>query len=347
MPTKKRIVLCTDGTWNRPDELDRGVPAPTNVSKLACAIAREDASGVPQIVYYHSGVGSEGNILDHVVGGAFGVGVDRIIEDNYRFVAQNYADGDELWLFGFSRGAYIARSTAGLIRNAGLLRPDALDHIPEAVALYRRADAASAPDGPDARAFRQRFARDIGIHCIGVWDTVGALGIPRHVLPLFESALSPDMGGRVSRYEFHDNKLSSTVKNAFHALAIDEHRKPFEPSVWIGQSDALGQRLEQAWFAGAHSNVGGGYADHGLSDIALGWMIERAASCGLAVGTPPGMQPSVKGAIVNSFTPLYEIFGRLERSIQLGVGGQFVHPSVEDRLRDATLDYHPQNLPRS
>jgi uncharacterized protein (DUF2235 family) len=345
MPTQKRIVLCSDGTWNRPDELDNGSPAPTNVYKLACAISREDSRGMPQVVYYHTGVGAEGNIIDHVVGGAFGDGIDRIIEDGYRFLAQNYAVGDEIWLFGFSRGAYMARSTAGLIRNVGILHPEALGRLHEAVSLYRRADSASAPEGAEARRFREQYAREAPVHFIGVWDTVGALGIPTHILPLLDPVVEK-IDCRVSRYEFHDNVLSSRVLNAFQALAVDEHRKPFEPSVWQGQGTAVPtQRLEQVWFPGVHSNVGGGYADHGLSDLALQWMIEKASSCGLAVKPPQDMKPNAAGQMRDSMTLLYEMFGPVEREIKLGTSGQALHSSVGARIGDAALDYHPHNVP--
>src|SRR3954469_15317001 len=115
----RRLVVCADGTWNQPAEDDHGVPAPTNVVKLQQAIRAVDSKGVSQIVYYHKGVGTN-DLLDHVAGGAFGEGLDDIIKDCYQFLVNNYADGDEVYLFGFSRGAYTARSLAGLIRNSGL-----------------------------------------------------------------------------------------------------------------------------------------------------------------------------------------------------------------------------------
>lgn len=260
-----RLVVCCDGTWNRPDQ-----QSPTNVSKLALAVAPADEGGGAQALYYHRGVGTRP--ADRIAGGAFGFGLSRNVRDCYRFVVETYEPGDELFFFGFSRGAFTARSTVGLIRNAGILRREHAGRIDEAYALYRARDPARAPTGLEAEMFRRSFAHDgVRVAFVGVWDTVGALGIPG----------VPAVVARV-RWGFHDTKLSSYVDHAYHALAIDERRRPFAATLWERQPHAEGQMLEQVWFAGAHSDVGGGYPDPSLSEIPLLWMAERARACGLA-----------------------------------------------------------------
>src|SRR5215217_600642 len=131
----KHLIVCCDGTWNRPDQIDRGVAAPTNVAKLALALADTDAAGNRQLLHYQAGVGTRR--WEHLTGGGLGVGLSRNVIECYRFVVDNYEPGDELYFFGFSRGAFTARSLAGLVRNAGILRPGHRDLIEEAYALYR------------------------------------------------------------------------------------------------------------------------------------------------------------------------------------------------------------------
>lgn len=268
----KRLVVCCDGTWNRPDQVADGVAAPTNVSKLALGVAREDGSGIRQLLYYQQGVGTRP--LERIRGGAFGLGLSRNVRACYRFLVESYSPGDELYLFGFSRGAFTARSTVGLVRNAGILRPEHADRIPDAYRLYRsRADPAK-PLGLEAQIFRRMHSHEeLSVHFVGVWDTVGALGIP------IDGVRLPFL---TRRWTFHDTELSSRVSHAYHALAIDERRAPFKPTLWRRQDHASGQKLEQVWFSGAHCDVGGGYRETGLSDIALLWMVERARAAGLA-----------------------------------------------------------------
>jgi uncharacterized protein (DUF2235 family) len=224
----KRLVVCCDGTWNQ-----WGQGHPTNVVKTARAIAPSAPGAtpgqtIPQIVFYDEGVGT-GNFIDRLRGGMFGYGLDSNIEDAYRFLVNNYEPGDEVYLFGFSRGAYTARSTAGLIRKCGLLKKRNGDRIGQALELYRRRD--SSADADDAKSFRaayshpepaplpgERYAFVLRIHFIGVWDTVGALGIPLPSLQWIPWN---------NRYKFHDETLSSTVRNAFHAVSIDEQRGSF------------------------------------------------------------------------------------------------------------------------
>lgn len=289
----KRLVVCCDGTWNTPDQA-----CPTNVTKLASAIAPEGQDGREQRVLYLRGVGTR--TWQRLRGGAFGIGLSRNVKDAYRFLVDNYDPGDELFLFGFSRGAFTARSTAGLIRKAGVLtRPNA-DRVDQAYALYR--ERLTHPRGVEAQLFRRSFSLETRIRMIGVWDTVGALGIPVAGLRRL-NALD-------RRWQFHDTDLSTTVDAAFHAVSIDEQRKSFSPTLWQQQPDAQGQQLEQVWFAGAHCDVGGGYAQSGLSDLALLWMADRARACGLAFqpdAFPAISTPAERAEIVVRPDPFGEI----------------------------------------
>ncbi len=203
------------------------------------------------------------------------------MKDTYRFIVANFEPDDELFFFGFSRGAFTARSTAGLVRNAGILRSKYADRLDAAYALYR--DRTAHPRGTESQLFRRSYSHETRIRFIGVWDTVGALAIPLNGLR-WVNAFN-------RRWQFHDTDLSTTVDAAFQALAIDEKRRPFEPAVWRQQENAQHQRLEQVWFAGVHCDVGGGYPDGALADIALLWMADRARFCGL--GLRPDGFPSV------------------------------------------------------
>jgi uncharacterized protein (DUF2235 family) len=202
------------------------------------------------------------------------------VKDTYRFIVENFQPEDELFFFGFSRGAFTARSTAGLVRNAGVLRPECADRLDQAYALYR--DRTAHPRGTESQLFRRSYSHETRIRFLGAWDTVGALGIPLNGLR-WVNAFN-------RRWQFHDTDLSTRVDAAFQALAIDEQRRPFEPALWRQQKDAQDQRLEQVWFAGVHCDVGGGYADAALADVALLWMADRARSCGL--GLRPDAFPS-------------------------------------------------------
>lgn len=344
----RRLIVCADGTWNRPDQRSGGVEAPTNVVKLARAIAPLDANGVSQIVHYEPGVGTH-DAGDKVFGGAFGKGMDDHIRDCYRFLVQNYVAGDELYFFGFSRGAYTVRSLAGLLRNSGLLRLESADQEDEAFALYRDRQDNAHPNGNRSTWFRARHAYPpIAISCIGVWDTVGALGLP---VEFFESLTH-------RKYAFHDVTLSSRVQNAFHALAIDERRKPFAPTLWEQPAEDLGRNwVEQAWFPGVHGNVGGGYADSSLSDIALRWMIDRVTErCGLEVDlrfVDRITKPSPTGELYDSMNLGYQMLGELERQIDARAAAnqkrgintwEYVHESAQLRLTELPSAYRPTNL---
>ena len=335
---RKRIVVCCDGTWNTPDKCRDGVYAITNVARVALGTPLIGADGREQAVYYDKGVGT--GKFDILRGGVFGWGLSRNIRKAYAFLIRCYEPGDDIFLFGFSRGAYTVRSLAGLIRNSGLLKRNFEEKIGEAYELYRRPGGVEKPRSNRMTLFRKSFSHDTRIHFIGVWDTVGALGVPMLINIPFLSR----------RWTFHDVKLSTHVDNAFHALAVDEHRKPLTPAIWEQQADSLAlrrggrpQRLEQVWFAGSHSDVGGGYPENesGLSRLSLEWMAERARECGLEIEIPPETKSLDK--VHDSMTFPYKILHkRMERKIN-GTGHETLHPSVLKRYRDDT-SYCPRNV---
>jgi uncharacterized protein (DUF2235 family) len=287
----KTLVVCCDGTWNQPDEQRHGTKAPTNVAKLALAVAREEGR---QQLFYEPGVGTAPR--ERLAGGAFGYGLSRNIRNCYRFLARAYAPGDAVFLFGFSRGAYTARSLAGLIRNCGILTADDPDVVNSAYAFYRDRTSLTHPTSIQSELFREMHSHPPEpITFIGVWDTVGALGIPGGFPGWTE--LSRVFSGWQKLWGFHDTQLSSQVVNAIQALAIDEQRSAFKPTLWTQGPDAPAtQNLKQVWFTGVHSEVGGGTDDNALSDITLLWMAAEAERAGLtfAAGRPEAGWPEQK-----------------------------------------------------
>ncbi|MCB9480350.1 MAG: DUF2235 domain-containing protein [Desulfobacteraceae bacterium] len=262
----KKIIICFDGTWNTPDDNYDDGDSSTNVWKIYDAILPEDTNGVEQKKWYEEGVGT--SWYNKYFGGVFGVGLSGKIQEAYKYIVETFNDGDDLYIFGFSRGAYSARSLVGLIRNVGLLKPENEELVGEAYSLYRTRDGSA--DSENAKFFKDEYSREIKIHFLGVWDTVGSLGIPLESFGWFSKQY----------YEFHDTRLSGIVQNAFHAVAIDEHRKNYKCTLW-DPVKKINQRMEQVWFAGAHSNIGGGYCDNNLSDISLRWMMDKASESGL------------------------------------------------------------------
>lgn len=285
----KNLVLCFDGTWNG---LPRG--RTTNIGRLAHCLAKGDACARPQIVFYLPGVGTNYR-ADRYLGGAFGLGLTQAMMTGYRFLASNYDEGDKIFIFGFSRGAYAARSLTGMLEFPGLLREGVTSMYTDyASYLYQIHSQAVARGrnpmqegckefGPRGRTRRleenfqsfQLFVRReaVAVSFLGVFDTVGALG---------PNGLRPGANA-------HNVQLSSAVSTARHALAIDEHRLKFVPEIWMVPRDAGEgaktnaqratdpERVKQVWFEGAHSDIGGGSAMfNSLSDTTLLWMLLEA-----------------------------------------------------------------------
>jgi uncharacterized protein (DUF2235 family) len=260
----KRIVFCADGTWDKPKN-------DTNVRKLFNAVdSTPDTSN--QIAFYDDGVGSDGTPFEKLAGGAIGDGLFQKIKDGYKKIMRAYECGDDIFIFGFSRGAYTARSLAGMIAICGLPTSPIDDDtklVNTAFQAYRNKDQRAAL----LAGLNQYGLYDAKIKMVGVWDTVGSLGIPA----LF-GGVDPVL------YGFLDTNLHPDVLNAYQALAIDERRKQFPPTLWTPPSPPVtGQVLEQVWFSGVHCDVGGGYPETGLSDITFGWMLGKAQNLGMQI----------------------------------------------------------------
>lgn len=305
----KHLALFLDGTWADPSSA-------TNVSILHDLVAPYDAQGNEQRPEYNPGVGTGWG--EKLRGGMFGFGLMRNVTEAYTWLAENYADGDRIYLFGYSRGAFTARSVAGVIARCGLAREPDPETIERLSARYRRRDAVTpivrlswlSDDErralPDEDRWVLQHSRRVDVHFIGVWDTVGSLGVP---LPVFRWL--PLIGKYAQR--FHNTNPSTLYKNMFHALAVDENRGPFQAALWtqfskVEAPDGLlkdDQTVEQRWFVGSHGNVGGGGSDNPLAMLPCAWMQQRAIDCGLAftdqIRPDPGAASAEVGDSYHSF----------------------------------------------
>lgn len=331
----KTLFICTDGTWNTADQKDDGVLAPSNVARMARIILSNPDK---QITWYDEGVGTR-NWLDKITGGAFGHGLFENIQQAYRFVVESYRPGDRLVLFGFSRGAYTARSLAGLITRVGILRKKYISNIERVYELYR--DPRSTP-GEIERYSEQFCHADREIDFLGVWDTVGSLGIPLKSLNWTTSWL----------YKFHDTKLSPQVKHAFHAVAIDEKRRSFVPTLWQMDNLSDTQVVEQRWFAGVHSDIGGSYKEKGLSDITLQWMLSKIQEHLPDVELDKDyieqqVKANYKDMLHESRTWIYissKIKPHIRNTQRPNICNQTIDKSVYQRIHCDECNYHPKNI---
>ncbi|TVQ10620.1 MAG: DUF2235 domain-containing protein [Balneolaceae bacterium] len=347
----KRIVICCDGTWNAPDTEIDGLPVKTNVVKIANAVLPADERGTKQMMFYDKGVGTRGGRIRRMIDGATGRGLSDNLLNAYRYLIQNYEPGDQIFMFGFSRGAFTVRSLAGLIRSCGILRINAIDKVDHAFEIYSSRRFDTHPRQVEATMFRKTYSLSdiIPIKFMGVWDTVGALGNPLMLNGIF-----------TERYSFHDHKLSSKVEYAYHAVAIDEKRRHFQAALWEKDPNDTHQTMEQVWFAGVHSNVGGGYTTTGLSDIALEWMAGKASAAGLAL-LPPVCKPNPMQPTADSRKSFYKLipphYRKIDRYCQISgkpaetsqgtsdgkLTCEALHPTVVQKYNDDT-DYRPNNL---
>lgn len=367
----KNIVVCSDGTGNTAIK-----GRATNVFKLYEAIDLGVSSdGVRQIAFYDDGVGTERLRPLAVLGGAFGFGLSRNVRQLYAEIARVYEPGDRLYLFGFSRGAFTVRTLAGLIAACGIVnrRPPICDSdddlrrkVGDAYAAYRdryrtdlmawlRGPASNAPES--VLAFRQRVAVQhdppaapgaepwqVPIEFMGVWDTVDAVGLP---LPHLADLLNTSF----YRFKFPDRRLGPMVRHARHALAIDDERHTFHPVLWDEERETTG-RIEQVWFPGVHSNVGGGYPKQGMSLVALVWMMEEANRLGLRFS---GLDWRLYRERQNVYDKLYDsraglaFFYRYRpRDVHRLCARDHVlpklHVSAIERVVDAPAGYAPGNI---
>ena len=329
----KRLIVCCDGTWQKLDS-----KYPTNVIKIAQAIKPVcDDNVTQQIIFYDEGIGT-GNRLDKITGGAFGWGIDQNIQDVYRFLSLNYQPGDEMYLYGFSRGAYTVRSLAGLIRCSGLLERNKIRQAGKAYEIYR--DDNIKPDDEEAIKFREKNSNQVRITLLGCWDTVGSLGVPDQIpfLPINEWIND--------KYKFHDTILSSIVDNALHAVAIDEIRKVFDVTVMQQNPEYLEQNLKQIWFPGEHGCVGGGSKENiGLSDGALLWMIEESQKLGIEFDVTKvitGINPNPKIPFDNTPKGIFKAAQAHLRRVDENEAS--LHKSVIERWSALGEYYRPKNL---
>lgn len=318
----KNIVICSDGTGNEYGENN------TNVVETY-AICKKLPS---QVVFYDPGVGTGGweyvegkkpgeESLKSLSDQLTGSGLQNNVNDAYRFLMETFETGDRIFLFGFSRGAFTVRSLAGMLYKVGLLPPGNDNLIPYAAKLYNIEGNVDIAHG-----FRDTFSRRCAVHVIGVWDTV--------------SSLVMNAGKRWS-----SGALNPDVKHGYHALSIDEKRKDFPPCLWLDDSTDLarGQTVEQVWFAGVHSDVGGWYDERGLANISLHWMLKQAKAKGLKIDQArlEARTADPYDELHNSRNGIWRLRGTHVRKIP---PGSRVHRSVFERKRRRSNNYRPKNL---
>lgn len=377
---KKRLVVLLDGTWN--DQLDN-----TNVWRMKVMLGPRCKDGAEQRVYYDTGVGTRW--YDRFRGGAFGQGLYENVQQAYQWLMENYDendpdnddDNDEVFLFGFSRGAYTARSLGGMITKCGLLKAGAPLSLSQVYRLYQlgpklrplyhlqylaRNGLNGEPPFNAEEKLLVQYSTRIQIKMIGVWDTVGALGIP---IGLFTGINKRDYG-------FLHTRLSNIFAHCYQALAVDEHRREYDATLWtrftprnpppapVSPPSQSGpkrpkQVVEQRWFPGAHSNVGGGYPNDPLAQLSLQWMQNAAIDAGLQFRamvqlngdehTAPvtdSYRDFLKGAYRFLRSPLYRAISRAAWDVENGrveTVNETIDPSVVRKWRD-DAKYRPENL---
>ncbi len=348
----KNIVICADGTGNL-----GGITPDSNVFKMYNAIDIHHTQQ-RQVTFYDNGVGTAANKYWRGFSGAFGFGFKQNVCDLYRFIAKQYDPGDRVFLFGFSRGAAEVRAFSGFIAAVGLVDGRSLDEdtlrdrVEEAFRVYRSRMPSSIVGEHGV----------IPITCIGVWDTVSALGFPQDwkitglglwmINALF--MVLDRLFDVIFPHRFYNYELTSNVQFAYHALAIDDERQSFSPLVWDERQGGPQTHIEQVWFAGSHSNVGGGYARAGLANVTLEWMMSRVTTQGLFL--KPGVydkvhqDANVHGRLYDSRDGLALYYRYAPRDIQALSHEKVrdpiqVHQSVIERLEEQTANYAPGNLP--
>ncbi len=326
----KNIVVFSDGTGQ-----EGGKGFNSNVYKLFNMV--EDRSA-QQVAFYDRGLGTGWRKL---LGQTTGLGISRNIKDCYRFIFDEFESGDSIYLFGFSRGATTVRSLSGFLHMFGILPKSRPELIDEAYRIYRIGD--SARRLATAQAFVERHhTMWCRVRFLGVWDTVAALGVPIRAIDVALDKLP------MFRHRFHDLKLSPCVENAAHALSIDDERKIFHPTLWDPEIHVDYQKMEQVWFCGVHSDIGGGYAEHQLSDIALEWMLNHAESEGLRIFPKNRLPlaPDVNGRMHDSREGIGKLYRRAPRQWDVKIRGPArLHPSVLERRKNTHNEDSPRYQP--
>lgn len=315
----KNIVICSDGTGNEYGKNN------TNVVELY-SVCKHCAG---QLAFYDPGVGTGGWEYDEELGKlsakadqATGNGLQKNVEDAYRILMSHYESGDRVFLFGFSRGAFTVRALAGMLHKCGLLRPGNENLVTYASKIY------NTHENPEVAAgFGETFSVSCPVHFVGVWDTVESLAMN---------------AGK----KFFDAKLNQEVSYGYQALAIDERRRDFPPSIWNESNVASGQTIEQVWFAGAHADVGGWFDERGLANISLRWMLEKAGQQGLELDHSriAGYEPDPHDKLHESYSGFWRFRGSRRRKIP---DRARVHASVRERMEKESNRYSPKNFPEN
>lgn len=337
-----RLIVCCDGTWNTPDQIEEGVYTPTNVVKIFNAVDESSKeNNIEQIKYYHPGVGAEENLLKKLKDGISGDGINKIIMSAYAWICRNYQPGDDIYIFGFSRGAFTARSISGLITRCKLLdlsdlNDDAAWNGIEKVYNkgYREFNSEKNDDWKKNLKFipLPEGQKKVPIKFIGVWDTVGSFGIPDDfsILNVFDNK---------KRYQFHDTELSDNVEYAMHAVAIDELKASFTPTLWTNITND--SKRKQVWFPGEHGDVGGGRKETGLSDGALLWMIEQAKAAGLVFkeNMVKQIKPDPLGFAHRPVTGIFKLLRTQPRNIPIinNSNREVIHNSALERQQNPPI----------
>lgn len=335
----KKLIVCFDGTWNNPNQEDNGVPAPTNVVKLHNAIAKKDNNDIDQLMYYHPGLGGEGGILKPITGGAFGIGITRHICSAYYWLATNYEEGDKIYMYGFSRGAFTVRSLAGFLKYGLLNLIDIQDKE-----AWKRVHKAFKSGYKQRNTKKQNWAKEdwnffhnsnpLPIHFLGVWDTVGSLGIPDDLELL--NILDPK-----DNWEFFDTKLGNHIQHARHAMALDEIRAGFTVTRWGEIPENVDAK--EVWFPGVHSDIGGGYEHTDLSNGSLLWMMKESEKNGLRFreNIKNTIKTNPLGVLHNSYKGIFSKMRSRPRSIDAMIqkNKNLFHSSALKRQKNSPIEY--------
>jgi uncharacterized protein (DUF2235 family) len=355
---QKRLAIFLDGTWN-------DVSSNTNVWRMRALCAATSKDSKPQLVYYDVGVNG-------FLGGVFGQGLDQNIRLAYEWLIENYNDGDEIFIFGFSRGAFTARSLAGLVALEGVLKAGSPIGLAQLFKRYQKGNEESIWTLKDKEAagdiskltdeekWLLRYSQPTKVKMVGVWDTVGSVGVAAGNIPYISR----------SQFDYLQTGLFLPIQSGYHALAIDEHRSDFAPTLWTVHHyndpnvktapPRLLANVEQRWFVGAHANVGGGYENDLLAQAPLRWMMQKAESHGLSFRSEVSLDgDALKAPIIDSYHSFGEgLYALVSRALNRPIGpephvrengdtdtnvNETIDASVFERWR-ADPTYRPINL---
>ncbi len=354
----KNIILCADGTGNK-----GGYTPDSNVYKLYQAVDIHN-SNTEQIVFYDNGVGTQTNKYIRGLSGAFGFGFRTNVCDLYEYLSRNYLPGDKVYMFGFSRGAATIRALNGFVHACGLIKGQGKGNRKLKAEIRRAMKAYQNPSRKTA------YLSDISLHddlpkieFIGVWDTVSALGFPQRtdavtpVLYLLNKLFMAvgHLSDKLFPHKFYNYELTPNIVTACQALAIDDERTAFWPMVWKEDTDAAKQiaRINQVWFAGMHSNVGGGYERAGLANVTYSWLLDQVKGIEFKDDTVKNAakDANVHGRMYNSrhgFASFYRYHPRnIEELCRVAGTKMKIHESVLRRLQLRTANYAPRVLPKA